>query len=83
MAADPSNLKELIEFMAKSLVDFPDDVKVVEEVHEQTTMYKLYVNKQDLGKVIGKLGRTARSLRTILMAASTKLDRRSVLDIVE
>jgi predicted RNA-binding protein YlqC (UPF0109 family) len=83
MATDQSNLKDLIEFMAKSLVDFPDDVKVVEEVHEQTTMYKLYVNKQDLGKVIGKLGRTARSLRTILMAASTKLDRRSVLDIVE
>jgi predicted RNA-binding protein YlqC (UPF0109 family) len=83
MAADPSNLKDLIEFMSKALVDFPDDVKVVKEVHEQTTMYKLYVNKQDLGKVIGKLGRTARSLRTILIAASTKLDRRSVLDIVE
>lgn len=83
MATEPSNLKDLVEFMAKSLVDFPDDVKVVEEEHEQTTMYKLYVNKQDLGKVIGKLGRTARSLRTILMAASTKLDRRSVLDIVE
>ncbi len=83
MAADPSNLRDLIEFMSKALVDFPDDVEVKEVVHEQTTKFELRVNKQDLGKVIGKQGRTARSLRTILMAASTKLDRRSVLDIIE
>jgi predicted RNA-binding protein YlqC (UPF0109 family) len=83
MAADPSNLRDLIEFMSKALVDFPDEVKVVEDVHEQTTMYKLYVNEKDRGKVIGKQGRTAHSLRTILMAASAKLDRRSVLEIVE
>jgi uncharacterized protein len=83
MASDPSNLRDLIEFMSKALVDFPDDVDVKEVVHEQTTKFELRVNKQDLGKVIGKQGRTARSLRTILMAASTKLDRRSVLDIIE
>lgn len=83
MAADPSNLRDLIEFMSKALVDYPDDVEVKEVVHEQTTKFELRVNKQDLGKVIGKQGRTARSLRTILMAASTKLDRRSVLDIIE
>ncbi|CAN5516581.1 KH domain-containing protein [soil metagenome] len=83
MASDPSNLRDLIEFMSKALVDFPDDVDVKEIVHEQTTKFELRVNKQDLGKVIGKQGRTARSLRTILMAASTKLDRRSVLDIIE
>ncbi len=83
MATDPSNLRDLIEFMSKALVDFPDDVDVKEVVHEQTTKFELRVNKQDLGKVIGKQGRTARSLRTILMAASTKLDRRSVLDIIE
>ena len=83
MAADPSNLRDLIEFMSKALVDFPDDVEVKEVVHEQTAKFELRVNKQDLGKVIGKQGRTARSLRTILMAASTKLDRRSVLDIIE
>jgi predicted RNA-binding protein YlqC (UPF0109 family) len=81
--SDSSNLRDLIEFMAKALVDFPDDVDVKEVVHEQTTKFELRVNKQDLGKVIGKQGRTARSLRTILMAASTKLDRRSVLDIIE
>ncbi len=83
MSSDPSNLRDLIEFMSKALVDFPDDVDVKEVVHEQTTKFELRVNKQDLGKVIGKQGRTARSLRTILMAASTKLDRRSVLDIIE
>lgn len=83
MASDFSNLRDLIEFMSKALVDFPDDVDVKEIVHEQTTKFELRVNKQDLGKVIGKQGRTARSLRTILMAASTKLDRRSVLDIIE
>ncbi len=81
--ADSSNLRDLIEFMSKALVDFPDDVDVKEVVHEQTTKFELRVNKNDLGKVIGKQGRTARSLRTILMAASTKLDRRSVLDIIE
>lgn len=81
--SDSSNLRDLIEFMSKALVDFPDDVEVKEVVHEQTTKFELRVNKQDLGKVIGKQGRTARSLRTILMAASTKLDRRSVLDIIE
>ena len=83
MSSDHSNLRDLIEFMSKALVDFPDDVDVKEVVHEQTTKFELRVNKQDLGKVIGKQGRTARSLRTILMAASTKLDRRSVLDIIE
>lgn len=83
MAADTSNLRDLIEFMSKALVDYPDDVDVKEVVHEQTTKFELRVNKADLGKVIGKQGRTARSLRTILMAASTKLDRRSVLDIIE
>ncbi len=81
--SNSSNLRDLIEFMSKALVDFPDDVDVKEVVHEQTTKFELRVNKQDLGKVIGKQGRTARSLRTILMAASTKLDRRSVLDIIE
>lgn len=83
MALDPSSLRDLIEFMAKSLVDFPDDVDVKEIPHEQTTVVELRVNKKDLGKVIGKQGRTARSMRTILMAASTKLQKRSVLEIIE
>jgi predicted RNA-binding protein YlqC (UPF0109 family) len=80
---DHTNLKELVEFMAKSLVDNPDEVEVNEIVGEQTTVVELRVSKEDLGKVIGKQGRTARSMRTILNAASTKLQKRSVLEIVE
>ena len=80
---DHTNLRELIEFMAKSLVDKPDEVEVNEIVGEQTTVVELKVAKDDLGKVIGKQGRTARSMRTILNAASTKLQKRSVLEIVE
>ena len=80
---DPSSLRDLVEFMAKSLVDHPDDVEVSEIVGEQTTVVELKVSKDDLGKVIGKQGRTARSMRTILNAASTKLNKRSVLEIVE
>jgi uncharacterized protein len=80
---DHSNLKDLVEFMAKALVDNPDEVEVREVVGEQTTVVELKVSKDDLGKVIGKQGRTARSMRTILNAASTKLNRRSVLQIDE
>lgn len=80
---DHGSLKELVEFMAKSLVDKPEDVEVNEIVGEQTTVVELKVAKEDLGKVIGKQGRTARSMRTILNAASTKLQKRSVLEIVE
>ncbi len=80
---DPTSLKDLVEYMAKSLVDFPDEVEVREVVGEQTTVVELRVAKNDLGKVIGKQGRTARSMRTILMAASTKLQKRTVLEIVE
>jgi uncharacterized protein len=80
---DHTSLKELVEFMAKSLVDSPDEVDVQEIVGEQTTVIELKVAKTDLGKVIGKQGRTARSMRTILNAAGTKLDKRCVLEIVE
>lgn len=78
-----SELKDLIEYVSKSLVDMPDDVEVKEVVGEQTTVIELKVDKSDLGKVIGKQGRTARALRTILNAASTKLKKRSVLEIIE
>ncbi len=80
---DHSSLRDLVEFMAKSLVDRPEEVDVNEVVGEQTTVIELKVAKEDLGKVIGKQGRTARSMRTILNAASTKLQKRSVLEIVE
>ena len=74
---DYTSLKDLVEFMAKSLVDKPDEVSVNEMIGEQTTVVELKVAKEDLGKVIGKQGRTARSMRTILNAASTKLSKRS------
>lgn len=78
-----SELRDLIEFVGKSLVDVPDQVEVNEIEGEQTTVIELKVDKSDLGKVIGKQGRTARALRTILNAASTKLKKRSVLEIIE
>jgi predicted RNA-binding protein YlqC (UPF0109 family) len=78
-----SELKDLIEYVSKSLVDIPEKVEVNEIVGEQTTVVELKVDKTDLGKVIGKQGRTARALRTILNAASTKLKKRSVLEIIE
>lgn len=76
-------LKDLIEYIAKSLVDNPDAVKVSEVEGEQTSVLELKVAKEDLGKVIGKQGRTARAMRTILSAASTKARKRSVLEILE
>ena len=76
-------LTELIEFVVKALVDFPDEVRVSAIRGEQTTVIELHVAKEDLGKVIGKQGRTAQSLRTILNAASTKMKVRSVLEIIE
>ena len=78
-----SELRDLIEFVSKSLVDVPENVDVQEVEGEQTTVIELKVDKSDLGKVIGKKGRTAHALRTILNAASTKLRKRSVLEIVE
>ena len=78
-----SSLKDLVVYMAQALVDVPDQVEVTEMIGEQTTVYELKVAKEDLGKIIGKQGRTARALRTILNAASTKLRKRSVLEIIE
>jgi predicted RNA-binding protein YlqC (UPF0109 family) len=76
-------MKNLIEYIAKVLVDNPDDVIVTELEGKQTSVIELRVAKEDLGKVIGKQGRTARAMRTILGAASTKIRKRSVLEILE
>ncbi|MGC8720809.1 MAG: KH domain-containing protein [Thermodesulforhabdaceae bacterium] len=76
-------LKNLIEQIAKALVDHPDKVRVSEIEGEQTSVIELKVAKEDLGKVIGRQGRTARAMRTILSAASTKLNKRAVLEIIE
>jgi predicted RNA-binding protein YlqC (UPF0109 family) len=76
-------MKDLIAFIAKALVDRPDQVEVREVEGEQTSVIELHVAKEDLGKVIGKQGRTARAMRTLLSAASIKLRRRAVLEILE
>lgn len=76
-------MKELVATMARALVDKPEEVEVTEVVGEQTTVIELKVAKEDLGKVIGKQGRTARAIRTILGAASTKIRKRTVLEIIE
>ncbi|MBP8980435.1 MAG: KH domain-containing protein [Syntrophobacterales bacterium] len=76
-------MKELIKYMAQALVDHPDQVEVSEVVGEQTSVIELRVAKEDLGKVIGKQGRTAKAMRTVLSAASTKIKKRTVLEIIE
>lgn len=76
-------MKQLIEDIAKALVDEPEEVAVKALEGEQTTVLELKVAPGDLGKVIGKQGRTARSIRTILGAASMKLNRRFTLEILE
>ena len=76
-------MKELIKYIAQALVDNPDKVEVTEVEGEQTSVIELKVAKEDLGKVIGKQGRTARAMRTILSAASTKIHQRAVLEILE
>jgi predicted RNA-binding protein YlqC (UPF0109 family) len=76
-------MKDLIAYIAKALVDKPEEVLVTEIEGEQTSVIELKVAKEDLGKVIGKQGRTARAMRTILSASSTKLNKRSVLEIIE
>lgn len=76
-------MKELIKYIAQALVDNPDTVEVSEVVGEQTSVIELRVAKEDLGKVIGKQGRTAKAMRTILSAASTKIRKRAVLEIIE
>ncbi len=76
-------MKELLEHIAKSLVDNPDAVEVNEIEGQQTSVLELKVAREDIGKVIGKQGRTARALRAILSAASSKLNKRAVLEILE
>ena len=78
-----ASLKDLVEYLAKALVDNPDDVEVAEISGEQTVVLELRVAKEDLGKVIGKQGRTVKAMRAILSAASSKLRKRADLEILE
>jgi predicted RNA-binding protein YlqC (UPF0109 family) len=76
-------MKDLLEEIAKALVDNPEDVSVQEVEGEQTTVLELRVKNEDLGKVIGRQGRTARAIRTLLAAAGMKVQKRFVLEILE
>ena len=76
-------MKNLVMTMVKALVDKPDEVSLREVEGEKTTVLELRVAKEDLGKVIGKQGKTAQAMRTILNAMATKLKKRAVLEIIE
>jgi len=78
-----SAMRDLLEEIAKALVDNPEDVSVAEVEGEQTTVLELRVRNDDLGKVIGRQGRTARAIRTLLAAAGMKVHKRFVLEILE
>jgi uncharacterized protein len=79
---EPS-LRELIDYLARGLVDHPEEVEVEEVEETDALVFELKVAEEDLGKVIGKQGRTAKALRTILSAASAKTRRRVILEILE
>ena len=78
-----AGMKQLVEDIARALVDLPDEVAVREVQGEQVTVFELRVAPTDLGKIIGKQGRTARSIRTLLSAVSMKFNRRYQLEILE
>ena len=76
-------MKDFIEFIARALVDNPDQVKVSEVEGEKTTVYELRVFQDDLGKVIGRKGQTAKAIRTLIAAVSAKKGKRALLEILE
>ena len=76
-------MKDLIAVIAKALVDRPEDVVVSEVEGQQASVIELKVAKEDIGKIIGKHGRTAQAIRTILSAASTKIRKRCILELIE
>ena len=76
-------MKDLVQYLARSLVSNPDAVEITESENDGTTVLQLKVAKEDLGRVIGKQGRTAKSMRTLLNAAASRDNRRILLDIVE
>ena len=78
-----SAMKDLVGYIASALVDNPDEVAIEEVVGNQATVLELKVAKEDLGKIIGKKGRTAQAIRTILNASSAKIKKRTILEIVD
>ena len=80
---EDTDMKQLVETIAKALVDDPTQVRATEEMEEDTTVIKLTVAKEDMGRIIGKEGRTAKAIRTLLNAVSTKDNKKAILKIVE
>ena len=78
-----AELKEFIEYIAKNLVDYPEEVDVIQIDGEKTIIFELKVNKSDIGKIIGKSGRTIKALRTLLITTAAKNGIRAVLEILE
>ena len=76
-------MRQLVEIIAKALVDDPSMVNIAEEMENDTTVIKLTVAKEDMGRIIGKEGRTAKAIRTLLNAVSTKRNKKAILKIVE
>ena len=83
MGQQQPSLRELVEYLARGLVDHPEEVAVEEVDEPDALVFELKVAEQDLGKVIGKQGRTAKALRTVISAASSKMRRRVILEILE
>jgi len=75
-------LKELIEFIIKGIVDFPDEVEIVNVVNEKTSIFEIKVDPEDVGKVIGKQGRNIKSIRLIMNAAAQKNEKRAIIEII-
>lgn len=75
-------MKELLEVIAKALVEYPDEVVVTEKENGHTIYYELHVASSDMGKVIGKQGRIAKSIRTVVKACATKTDKKVIVDII-
>jgi len=76
-------VKDLVVFMAKTLVDNPDEVKVTEVIGEHVMMFELRVAPGDVGKIIGKAGRTVRAMRTLLSAAAARDGKKAVLEVID
>ena len=83
MSDEQNGIKDLLELIVRALVDEPGEIVITEIAGEQTTVFEVRVSMDDRGKVIGKQGRTARAIRTILASAGMKLRKRIVFEIIE
>lgn len=83
IAGEALSLRELLTYLARSLVEFPDQVEVAEVAEPDALVFEIRVAESDLGRIIGRQGRTAKALRTVMSAASAKLKRRVIVDIIE